>query len=226
MADEVIRNDAGLPTGVTGVTDIIKRISWGAVWAGVVAALGMEILLTLFGFFIGFRMYHGDAANPWRGLAAWSTVWYLVTAGWSMFFGAWCAARLSGNPVTGDGILHGISTWGMATTATVATMAIALWAILREGINVLATAALVTRQVAPETVPHIPPGELPRALGNAGPMAQATASLISDLSFVVFWGVLIGFVTAIIGGWLGRKRTVIVTPRGVVPIPTPTRRAA
>jgi hypothetical protein len=50
-------------------------------------ALGMEVLFTLFGFFIGFGMYKWQAANPWAGISAWTTVWYPVTAGWSMFFG-------------------------------------------------------------------------------------------------------------------------------------------
>jgi hypothetical protein len=224
MADEVIRNDPGVPTAITGVTDIFHRITWGAVWAGVMAALGMEILLTLFGFFIGFRMYNWLALNPWAGLPTWSTIWYLVTAGWSMFFGAWCAARLSGDPVEGDGMMHGIATWGLATTATVAFVGAASWAMLREGINLLGTAAIAARQVAPATIPRFPLGAVPYAYSNAGPMAQATANLISDLSFVVFWGILVGFVTALLGGWLGQRRTVAIATGGVVPIPT--RRAA
>src|SRR5689334_11281057 len=101
MADEVIRNDlAGYPPRA-GLFGVFRRISWGAVWAGVMIALGMETLFALFGLFIGFHMYDWQAPNPWSGIPAWSTIWYLVTAGWSMFFGAWCAARLSGNPVRG-----------------------------------------------------------------------------------------------------------------------------
>jgi hypothetical protein len=235
MADEIVRDDPALAPPRRAVTGILERISWGAVWAGVMVALGMEVLFTLFGFFIGFGMYNWRAANPWAGISAWTTVWFLVTAGWSMFFGAWCAARLSGNPLAGDGILHGITTWGLATAATIAIVSVASWAILREGINVLATAAMTAEQVVPAAVNHIPPAQVSQAAqqagqavsqmqANAGPMAQATATIISGLSLRIFGGVLLGFITALLGGWLGRSRTIVMSPTETVPIPT--RRAA
>jgi hypothetical protein len=213
MADDVIRNDYfdSVPTG-SGL-GIFKRISWGAIWAGVMAALGMEILLTLFGLFVGFGRYDAHLANPWSGVVSWTTVWYLVTVGWSMFFGAWCASRLSGNPVPGDGMLHGITTWGLASTAAIAVLFVASWAVLREGIDVLSTVAIAAGQVGPVVVET-----------NRGSMAQATANIISGLSLRIFLGLVVGLITAILGGWLGRSRTVVVTPEGVVPLPT--RRAA
>ena len=234
MPDDIIRNDPVLDTPRSSWSGIMGRVSWGAVWAGVMVALGMEILFTLFDFFIGFGMYHGRAANPWAGIPAWTTVWYLVTAGWSMFFGAWCAARLSGNPVPGDGILHGITTWGLATVATIVIVALGSWAVLREGIDVLGTAAIAAEQVMP-TTGQVTPGEVSpetqaasQAVGqlqaNAGPMAQATANIISGLSLRTCGGVLLGFITALFGGWLGRSRPVIVASPDIVPVPT--RRAA
>jgi hypothetical protein len=191
-------------------------MSWGAVWAGVLIALGMEVLFTAFGFFVGFGMYHWDAANPWAGVSAWSTIWYFITIGWSMFFGAWCAARLSSNPIPGDGILHGITTWGFATTATMFVVALASWALFKEGIGVLSMAVITAAQTTPAVIAPVP--------GNSGPMAQATAHVISVLSLRIFIGVIIAFVTALIGGLVGRSRTVVVAPPDVVPVPT--RRAA
>lgn len=225
MADEVIRNDpADVPR--QGLSGIMERVSWGAVWAGVMVALGMEILFTLFGSFIGFGMYNYHAADPWAGISAWTTVWSLVTAGWSMFFGAWCASHLSGNPVAGDGILHGISTWGLATAATVGIVAVASWAVLREGIDVLSTAAITAGQVVPAAAAHAQVSQATQAAGqavtqlhaNAGPMGQATANIISGLSLRICGGVLLGFITALFGGWLGRSRTVIVSSPEIVPV--------
>jgi hypothetical protein len=198
-------------------------------------ALGMEVLFTLFGFFIGFRMYKWQAADPWVGISHWTTIWFLVTAGWSMFFGAWCAAKLSGNPIPGDEILHGISTWGLATVATIAIVALGSWAVLRDGIDLLGTAALAAGQVAPAAINHIPPGQvaqgtaqagqaLAQIQANAGPMAQATANIISGFSLRICGGVLLGFITAIFGGLLGRSRSVVLAAPEIVPVPT--RRAA
>lgn len=190
---------------------ILERIAWGAVWAGVLVAVSMEVLFTLFGLFIGFGMYHYRAASPWGHVGAWSAIWYIVTAAWSMFFGAWIAARLSGNPTAGDGILHGISVWGLATFITLAGAAFASWAVLREGIVVMSTVA----QTAPGAV---------APFGGVSPptpqMGQATASMISGISLRLFGGLLIGFVAAIFGGWLGRSRSLVVSGPNVVPLPT------
>jgi hypothetical protein len=216
MADDIRTYEpAGYAPGFVS-RDILLRISWSAVWAGVVIALGMEVLFALFGFSIGFGMYHWQAASPWGGIAAWSTIWYLVTAGWSMFFGAWCAARLSGNPLAGDSILHGISTWGLATFGTVLLVAAGSWALLREGIAVLSTQMLAAGQTGAMMV--VPPGT------NPGPTAQATANILSSLAFQIFIGVFIGFITSIVGGLLGRSRPVAVTVPDVAPVPI--RRAA
>jgi len=228
---EINREDTGAVIGTTGLASL-KRMSWGAVWAGVMIALGMEILLTLFGLFIGFRMYNFQAANPWSGVSAWATVWYLITAAWSMFFGAWCASRLSGDPVTGDGSLHGITMWGLTTIASIAIVSLASWAVLREGINVLGTAAVTVQQMARTSLAPAEAAAAARAAtqsarqlqANAGPVGQATADLISRISLGTFFGVLIGFVTAVIGGRLGQNRKVVVATPDIVTIPT--RRAA
>lgn len=211
MADDVVRTEVARYPVRPGVrlSEVINRVSWGAVWAGVMIALGMEALFTLFGFFIGFGMYNYTAPNPWSGISAWSTIWYLVTAGWSMFFGAWCAARLSGNPVREAGILHGITTWGLATFATILVVALGSWAVLREGINVLSAAIITGAQ--PLT------GAAAATAPNAGPMGQATANVVSAVSLRIFGGILLGFITAILGGLAGRTSAVVLETRETIP---------
>jgi hypothetical protein len=216
MPDDVTPNEpvTYVPASGARFSEVIDRVSWGAVWAGVMIALGMEALFALFGLFIGFGMYKWQAANPWGGITAWSTAWYLVTAGWSMFFGAWCAGRLSGNPNRGATVLHGITTWGLATAFTVLFITVFAWVILREGLNVLAAATLVGAAT----------GTANLTAQNAGPIAQATTSVISGLALRLWVGVLLGFITAILGGLLGRGPVVLVR----VPETTaaPTRLAA
>jgi len=72
MADDVDRNEVVSVTERSGVgaSELVKRISWGAVWAGAIVALAMEALFTAFGLFIGFGMYDWKAANPWAGISA------------------------------------------------------------------------------------------------------------------------------------------------------------
>jgi hypothetical protein len=216
MADDIDRNEVvSLPawSGVR-VSELVKRISWGAVWAGAIVTLGMEALFTAFGLFIGFGMYDSRAANPWAGISAWTTVWYLVTAGWSMFFGAWCAGRLSGDPVRGSRILHGITSWGLATIATVAIVTIASWSVLSQGVDLLRTAAAAGAQVAPGQVSQAvqQAGQTAAQLQSGGPLAQATANIVSGIALRIWGGVLLGFITALFGGWLGRGLPAVVTP--------------
>jgi hypothetical protein len=200
------------------ITELINRVSWGAIWAGVMIALGMEVLFAFFGTFIGFGMYNYQSANPWGGISAWTTIWYLVTAGWSMFFGAWCAARLSGNPTREAGILHGVSTWGLAALATMLIVAVGAWAILREGIGVLTTATIAGLPAVTPAAQQA--GAVANQVRGGGPMAQATASILSGISLRVWGGVLLGLITSILGGWLGRAHNVIVQTEETQPVPT------
>jgi hypothetical protein len=173
----------------TLISDMFNRVSWGAIWAGVMVALGMETLFTLFGLFIGFDMYNPTAANPWAGVSIWSMAWYLVTAGWSMFFGAWCAARLSGVPLRRFAVLHGITTWGLATFATLLVVTSSVWAVLRASIALLVTGAAA-----------------PVAGAAAAPTPAATAGTLARIAGILWGGIMLGLITAIIGGLLGKPR--------------------
>jgi hypothetical protein len=213
MADDVNVNRINDPVVYSNrpavlLNETVAPVSWGAIWAGVMAALGMEALFSLFGLFIGFGMYSANSVNPWGGVPTWSLVWFLVTAGWSMFFGAWCAARLAGYPLRQVGVLHGIATWGLTSFVTIAIVVLVSWAVLREGINVLGS---VSAAIPPVAVP--------------GPSAQNTASDISSIALRICGGVLLGFITALIGGAVGAPSSI---RGGAVrqEIPGGTRRAA
>ena len=223
MADNVNRVGLARYPARYGVhlSNVIGRISWGAVWAGLMIALGMEALLTFLGLFIGFGRYNWTAANPWAGFSAWNAVWFLVTMAWSMFFGSWCAARLSGNPVREAGVLHGLTTWGFASIVTIAVIVLGSWSVLREGVDIVSTAAIAGAEAAPAAVNQAAPSDLSRATQNgaqalnqlqqnAGPMKQATANTVSRLSILMCGGLLIGMITAIFGGWMGRPRSVVI----------------
>jgi len=109
MADDVIIRD--VPFRSAGLRDRfnLEKVSWGAIWAGTMVTLGMEALFLSFGIFI-------NAA--FGGSNVWAMIWYLVTAFVSFYAGSWCAARLSDVSDRGISILHGLTTWGLATMST------------------------------------------------------------------------------------------------------------
>jgi hypothetical protein len=93
------------------------RISWGSVVAGAIIALATQIVLTLIGLAIGLATLDpatGD--NPSGGaLGAGAGIWLLISSLVSLFLGGYIAARLAGKY---NGWLHGLTTWGTLTLAT------------------------------------------------------------------------------------------------------------
>lgn len=115
--------DRDLPPGtVTSVENLeyrapINRIAWGAVFAGVVLAIGIQVLLNMLGTGIG-----ASTIDPLRGdtpgaqvLGIWAAVWWILSSLIALFVGGWTAARLAGIQHQVDGMLHGFLAWGLST---------------------------------------------------------------------------------------------------------------
>ena len=100
-------------------TEIIeyRRIAWSAVFAGVVVALALNLVLAILGIGIGLTTIdpaQGESPQAATlGIAA--TLWWIVSALISLAAGGWVAGRMAGMPTRVDGALHGLITWGIAT---------------------------------------------------------------------------------------------------------------
>lgn len=98
---------------------VLKRICWSAVFAGVLIALIVQIMLSLLGIGIGLgTLDFAEEKNPAAGLGIGSAIWYGVTVLISLFAGGWVAGRLSSAPRSFDGIIHGLLTWSLTTILT------------------------------------------------------------------------------------------------------------
>ena len=93
-----------------------KRISWGAVIAGVIIILVVQMLLSMLGIGVG-----ASTIDPTGELPSGSTLgigaglWWVISALLAVLAGSWVAGRLAGSPDRTDGMLHGLVTWGLAT---------------------------------------------------------------------------------------------------------------
>ena len=122
-----------------------KRISWGAVIAGMVIAIGVQMVLSLLGAGIGLstldplRYSSPDASTFGIGAG----IWWAVSSIISLFVGGWVAAHLAGSPEKADAVLHGLLTWGVATIVTAYLLASAVSAVARGGASVIGSAASV-----------------------------------------------------------------------------------
>ena len=175
MADDVFRDvPSGYPTGGTRVSDRfnLEKVSWGSIWAGVMVTIGMEALFLSFGIFI-------DAV--FGGSAIWGMAWYLITMAVSFYAGAWSAARLSDVSVREISILHGLTTWGLATLATVVIIGVVLWAGLQLGTTIA----------------------LSRAAGGAVFSTTAAWGYTEEYAGLIWGGIMLALMTAYLGGAAG-----------------------
>ncbi|HEV7380694.1 MAG TPA: YrzE family protein [Dyadobacter sp.] len=116
MEQSTLYQQPGFQNGVIN----LKRISWSAVFAGVLVAIVLQMLLSLLGFGIGLGSLDVvEEKNPAAGLGAGSAIWYIITSLLSLFAGSWVAGRLASAPRLFDGVLHGVLTWCLVTLLTV-----------------------------------------------------------------------------------------------------------
>lgn len=98
-------------------TLLLNQVSWGAIFAGVVVALVVQVLLTMLGVGIGVATLDpGSGDNPAASTFSVVTgLWYVVSGILAAFAGGYIAARMSGKASATTGALHGLTTWAFTT---------------------------------------------------------------------------------------------------------------
>ena len=96
---------------------MLNKVSWGAIFAGVVVALVSQVLLTMLGAGIGIATLDpatGDspAASTFSIVAG---IWYVLSGIAAAYVGGYVAARMSGKTNATTGALHGLTTWAFTT---------------------------------------------------------------------------------------------------------------
>lgn len=93
------------------------RLSWGAVFAGLVLATALQLVLTTLGGALGLAAFDpGTSAKAFGiGAAAWAVLTLLL----SLFLGGSTTGRLAGVLSRTDAFLHGALVWALSTLLTV-----------------------------------------------------------------------------------------------------------
>jgi hypothetical protein len=91
-----------------------QRISWGAIFAGVVIALVCQLAFALLGLAIGASAFN-PYDTPGGGFGVGAAIWTLLSVLVSLFVGGYVAGRLAGVPRPHDAILHGLVTFGLTS---------------------------------------------------------------------------------------------------------------
>ena len=115
--------DAPLVSPVTSSEDartvLLNNISWGAVIAGIVTALVVQLLLNMLGVGLGFASFDpmaSAAENPDAQTASLvAAAWWAVSGIIAAFIGGLAAGRLSGKPKGSTTAWHGLIAWAATT---------------------------------------------------------------------------------------------------------------
>jgi hypothetical protein len=154
----------------------LKRISWGAIFAGAVTVLAIQLALNVLGISIGAAVFEPRQGDSLSGMGLGAGIWLVVSALVALFAGGWVAGRLSGIPNRTDGMLHGFVTWGVATLVFAFLLTTAVG-------NMIGGAAGILGRTAQAAAP-----QLTRAVQQQTGMApaevsQQAADVLSDQRF-------------------------------------------
>ena len=146
MSDRVYSSSA--PVGATSVETVTllgngahihRRISWGAIFGGVILVVVVQLLLSTLGAGIGLGTVNMNAGTtPDAGnLGMGAGVWWVISSCLALFFGGYVAAWLAGIEIRFDGALHGLVTWGIATLLTIYLLTSAIGSVIGGGFSAL-----------------------------------------------------------------------------------------
>lgn len=116
-----------------------KRISWPAIFGGVIIALATQILLSFLGSGIGLSQVAVNAGTtPSAGnLGIGAGVWWIVSSCIALALGGYVSAWLAGIEIRFDGLLHGLVTWGISMLIILYLLTSAIGGILGTGFSAL-----------------------------------------------------------------------------------------
>jgi hypothetical protein len=165
----------------------LERLSWGAVLAGSLIALVIQLGLNLFGIAVGATSIHPeshDSASP-QTLATGAAIWVGVSTLISLFIGGWLAARFAGIPNQVDGLLHGVVVWALVMLvslfflgSTLGRIISGITSLLGEGLGMMGRAAQTVVQGVGNVAQGVAQGvsNVAQGVGNAAQDAAATVS--------------------------------------------------
>jgi hypothetical protein len=209
----------------------VKRISWGAIFAGTIVALVVQIMLSLLGIGIGLGVTNPASAADLSGLGIGAAIWLVVSTLIALFIGGFVAGRLAGIPIRGDGVLHGVVVWGLGTlvslylaTSVVGTAVSGVAAMLGQGfqlvgqgVSTVAPQAVKTAKQRPQQTQQIikQAGKEARqayrqarqqagqVLNQAQRQAAQTAKQVAPVASGAAWGGFIALTLGVIAAGLG-----------------------
>lgn len=134
-----------------------RRISWGAIIAGVVLAIVIHFMLSILGAAIGLTAIEPQSADNPAGqtIVTGAMIWWVICSLISLFIGSWAAAKLSGVWSRCDGSLHGLITWAVTLILTLIFLTSAIGAVIGGALNIVGKSVSAVTSVVGKVAPGI-----------------------------------------------------------------------
>jgi len=101
----------------------VRRVSWGAIFVGVVIAMVVQLLLGVLGLAIGASAINPlQESNPMDGIGMGAGIYWIVSSIISLFAGGLAAGALTTVQNHRDRTLHGLTVWGLAVAVLFLTV--------------------------------------------------------------------------------------------------------
>ncbi|QYD67058.1 hypothetical protein KZJ38_11605 [Paraburkholderia edwinii] len=197
--------------------DGLPRVSWGAVFTGVVISLVIYLVMSVLGTAIGASLLSPlSEPNPTRGFGFGSGVWLIVTTVASVFGGAYFAGRCA--PVLGW--LHGLLAWAVMILFVVFEMATLIGGAVSVAGNVASAGATagaaatqsnagndaiasLTQQARSTIASATAAASSPQAEADARQAADTAARAVARASWFSVAALFVGAIIALGAGGLG-----------------------
>lgn len=114
-------------------TASLDRVSWGAVLAGAVTALVVQLILAMIGLGAGLTAVSATSTgeNPTAGtLSLGAGLWWAFSGIFASAVGGFLAGRLSGRPAVRVAGYHGLTAWAVTTLVVVYLLSSALGSLV------------------------------------------------------------------------------------------------
>lgn len=145
------------------------RVSWGAIFAGVVAALVIQLLLNMLGVGVGASTLDASQAgeNPSAtGFSIGAGLWWTVSGIIASLVGGLVAGRLSGSATEATARWHGFVTWCATTLVVFYLLTSAIGGLIGGSLNALGSTLSATGRGAASAVSGVAGSSGGDALAN------------------------------------------------------------
>lgn len=132
-----------------------RRVSWGAIFAGALIAIALQMLLNLLGLGIGLATLEPGGDAPGGGLALGAILWWALSGFAALFVGGAVAGRLAGSPTHVDGALHGVTVWAVATAFAMYLVASSFGALVSGTLGIVGNGIGAVGSAAAANIPSL-----------------------------------------------------------------------